>query len=112
MQFVFPQVKERRFSGFNPNVIFQGKVRHRASALLPADGETPRFVQLYVFDPSLESTQRYENMVLPRSATMSQKIKLKDILNVIQEVMHLHNPFINDFKQIMEMNDSDLAGGK
>ena len=75
------QVKERRFSGYNPTVIFQGKVSHRAGALLPPDGETPKFVQLYVFDPALENTQRYENMVLPTSVSNPDRINLKRILS-------------------------------
>ena len=106
------QVKERRFSGYNPTVIFQGKVSHRAGALLPPDGETPKFVQLYVFDPALENTQRYENMVLPTSVSNSDRINLKRILDVIQNVMHQNNPFISDFKQILELSDEDLADGK
>ena len=44
------KVQEKKFSGFNPSVIFQGQLMHRVGALLPPDGEPPRFAQLYVFE--------------------------------------------------------------
>ena len=51
-------VTERNLGGFNPSVVFQGKVHHRAGALLPADGEQPKCAQLYVYDSAMESTFR------------------------------------------------------
>ena len=51
-------VTERNLGGFNPSVVFQGKVHHRAGALLPADGEQPKCAQLYVCDSAMESTFR------------------------------------------------------
>ena len=106
------QVKIKNFQGFTPAVIFQGKVQHFAGALQPADGETPRFAQLYVHDPQMEFTQRYENMVLPSSTSRSDKSRLKQILPIIQEEIHQHNPFVQDFKQIVEISDDLLADGK
>ena len=44
------QVTEKRFDRFTPSVIFHGKVHHRVGALLPEDGDTARFAQLYCFD--------------------------------------------------------------
>ena len=59
------QVNEKRFGSFTPSVIFQGKVHHRIGPLLPADGSSPVFAQLYCFDPSLETAQRFANMYIP-----------------------------------------------
>ena len=56
------QVKQRQFNGFNPSVIFEGKVKHRAGPLLPDNGEIPRFAQLYVHDPGFETTQRFNKL--------------------------------------------------
>ena len=106
------QVKEKRFPGYNPSVIFQGKVNHRTGPLLPADGEHPVFAQLYVYDAALENTQRFQNMILPENLTKPQKIKLKQILDAIQSEIHRVNPFVADFKQILEIDDEELAGGK
>ena len=54
------QVLEKRFQNLNPSVIFQGQVKHRTGPLLPSDGETPRFSQLYCLDSRLESSQRFK----------------------------------------------------
>ena len=106
------QVSERRFQGFAPSVVFQGRVQHRAGSLLPADGEQPRFAQLYVYDPALESTQRYQNMVIPNSLTRNQRNLLQESLQTVQSVIHQHNPFVKDFKQILEMPNEAIADGK
>ena len=79
---------------------------------MPADGETPVFAQLYVYDAELENTQRFNNMILPASVTKSQKIKLKEILDEVQSEIHRVNPFVSDFKQILEIEDEELVGGK
>ena len=76
------QGNDRNMPGFNPSVVFQGRVQHRAGALLPAEGEQPRFAQLYVFDAAMESTQRFQNMQMQIPATTSnaQKSILRDLL--------------------------------
>ena len=51
-------VAEKHHRGFNPSVIFQGKLSHRAGSIRHAEGEHPVFAQLYVLDASLESTTR------------------------------------------------------
>ena len=106
------KVAEKRFDRFTPSVIFHGKVHHRVGALLPEDGDTARFAQLYCFDASLEKTQRFQNMYLPESVTVGQKLQLKEILETVQAVIHEHNPFVNDFKQILEISDDELGDGK
>ena len=104
------QVNEKRFAGFSPNVIFQGQAFHRTGALIPADGERPVYSQLYVMDSALEKTQRFANMTLPRGLSQQQKTNLKSILDSIQDSIHAVNPFVADFKQIIELED--LAEGK
>ena len=41
-------VRERIQPGFSPTVTFMGKATHRLGPLQPAEGQRPRFVQLYV----------------------------------------------------------------
>ena len=106
------KVKLRTFQGFTPSIVFQGRVQHRAGALLPADGELPRFAQLYVYDPAMETTHRFENMVVPTSLSNAQKAILKDLLQNVQEVLHQVNPFVKDFKQIIELPDEEISEGK
>ena len=52
------RINERRMPGFNPSLIIAGQVQHRMGSLLPEDGQIPRYAQLYVHDPSLESLTR------------------------------------------------------
>ena len=52
------------------------------------------------------------NMQIPASMTNSQKGVLKQILQDVQKVIHEHNPFVKDFKQILELPQDELAQGK
>ena len=104
------ETTERR-GGFTPSVIFQGKVHHRVGPLLPDHGEVPRFAQLYVFDPTLESSTRFNNMVLPTALSIEQKLMMNDALQTVQNELHSCNPFVQDFLQIVEMPEENLANG-
>ena len=106
------QVNERRLSGYNPSVIFQGKVHQKVGPLLPDEGETPRFAQLYVHDPASEETDRYRNIVLPKSMSVVERVTIRDLLERVQYELQRVNPFIKDFKQIVELSDEDIALGK
>ena len=95
-------MKENR-NGYSPSLIIKGKVYHRIGPLLPGEGESPRYAQLYVNDPNLESSIRFGNMVLPSSVTSSQREVLKSLLERVQMAIHRENPFVSDFKQILEL---------
>ena len=105
------QVNERHMR-FQPTVVFQGRVQHRVGPLQAEEGEIPRFVQLYVNDPSLETAQRFKNMYIPASTSQHQKQQLEGILTTVQEALHANNPFVKDFKQIMEIGEDQLPQGK
>ena len=98
--------------GFQPTVVFQGRLQHRFGPLQAEKGEIPRFVQLYVHDASLETSQRFKNMYVPASMSQTQKQMLEGMLATVQEALHDFNPFIKDFKQIMEIGDGQLPEGK
>ena len=106
------QVKLKRFSGFNPSVIIQGKVVHTTGPLIPKEGEVPKFSQLYCCDPNLEKSQRFENLLLPEKTSAKDKRDLKKLLEILQGEIRKANPFIKDFMMIMEIPDEDLANGK
>ena len=105
-------MKIKRFSGFNPSVIIQGKVVHQTGPLIPKEGEVPRFSQLYCCDPNLEKSQRFENLLLPEKTSAKDKRDLKKLLEILQGEIRKANPFIKDFMMIMEIPDEDLANGK
>ena len=107
------QVKERKFtSGFTPCVVFEGKLTHRVGPLQAAEGQKPCFAQIYVHDPSLETAIRFNNMFIPGNMSEPQKKILKEILEKVQQDLHSHNPFIQDFKQITDMDVDQLGQGK
>ena len=107
------QVKERNLGmGFTPCVTFQGKVTMRAGPLQAEEGERPCFSQLYVHDSNLETSQRFKNMTIPASMSKPQKKVLEGVLSKVQNVLHIHNPFVKDFKQILEIPAAELAHGK
>ena len=66
------QINERHM-GFQPTVVFQGRLQHRVGPLQAEEGEIPRFVQLYVHDASLETSQRFKNMYVPTGTSQVQK---------------------------------------
>ena len=105
------QVNERS-RGFQPTVVFEGRVQHRVGPLQAEDGEIPRFVQLYVHDPSLESAQRFKNMYIPANVSHNHKQQLEGILTSVQQALHTNNPFVRDLKQIMEIGEEQLPQGK
>ena len=105
-------VHERTFTNFNPSVIFQGRVVQRMGPLQAEPGTRPCFAQLYVLDSSLETTTRFMNMTIPADTPQNTKNILKKLLQNVQQVMHDNNPFIKDFKQILEIPEEELHGGK
>ena len=106
------KANEKKFRGFAPSLVFQGRVQNRAGSLLPSEGEDARFAQLYVYDPALESSQRFKNMVIPSNMSPAQRNLLKETLNTAQNEIHLHNPFVQDFIQIIEMPEEEFVDGK
>merc|ERR1712082_127822 len=105
-------VWERTFSHFSPTVIFQGRVIQRMGSLLAEPGAPPLFAQIYVLDPSLETTTRFANMTLPANMSHRDKENMKLLLETVQQVIHQHNPFVREFKQILETPEEELEGGQ
>ena len=79
---------------------------------MPKEGETPKFSQLYLCDPNLEHSQRFQNMVLPERISSKDKNNLKKLLSLLQGEIHRANPYIKDLLMIMEIPDEELAQGK
>ena len=96
---------------YAPTVIFQGQVHQFAGSLQARDGETPVFTQLYVLDPSLEFTTRFANLSVPQNITVQERGKLGEILFEVQELLKRDNPYIKDYRQIIEIPEEELATG-
>ena len=106
-------MRERRFQqGFCPNVIFEGKVHQYSGPLQAEDGEDPKFAQLYVKDPALETAHRQGNMSLPSRMSQEDRETMHTILYHLQELLKQNNPYIKDFKMICEIPEEDLLDGQ
>ena len=104
--------KQRSFGGGPSNVVYQGKVKYLVGPLQAAQGEKPCFAQLYVHDPNLETGLRLSGMTLPAGTSLRQKKILKQVLAKVQADLHKCNPFVRDFKQIMELDEAELGQGQ
>ena len=105
--------KQRTFpGGFTPNVVYEGKVTYRVGPLQAAEGEKPCFAQLYVHDPSLETGLRLSGMTIPAGTSTRQKKILQEVLVKVQNDLHQFNPFVQDFKQIVDIPETELGEAK
>ena len=105
--------KQKSFGGgFAPSIVYEGKVTYLVGPLQAAEGEKPCFAQLYVHDPSLETGLRLSGMTIPAGTSKKQKKILEKVLHQVQTDLHEFNPFVRDFKQIMEIPDTDIGEGK
>ena len=83
--------------GFMPTVKIQGQLSHRMGSLLPADGDEPKFLQIYfIGNPEAEANRR--EMIA--DGVWNSTIK------VIQEVLHEKNEYIQRFKYLLEHDEN------
>ena len=80
--------------------------------LQAAEGERPCFAQLYVHDPSLETGLRLSGMTIPAGTSTRQRKILQQVLVKVQNDLHQFNPFVRDFKQIVEIPETELGEAK
>ena len=105
--------KTRTFGGgFTPSIVYEGRVSYLAGPLQAAEGEKPCFAQLYVHDPSLETGLRLSGMTIAAGTSEKQRKILQQVLVKVQSDLHKYNPFVRDFKQIVDMDEAELGQGK
>ena len=76
------------------------------------EGEEPRVAQLFVHDPALEKTAWVANMQMPATLSLKERQYVKTIVEHLQEDLKQINPFVKDFRQIVELSPNDLQGGQ
>ena len=106
------RVGERKFPGYNPCVIFEGKLHHIMGSLIPQSETAPIFAQMYIQDFDLKDSKRFNNLFLPASMKLSEKLHIQRIVDTVRSVMAHCNPFANDFKHIMELEKKNILHGK
>ena len=80
-------------AGFNPSFRIQGQVYHLIGSMVPTQGESPKFAQIYFID-------KEESEVATRSAIVNG---LKpDIIRGINQLLHQNNHYVELFKVAKE----------
>ena len=102
-------VKQKIFANLSPSVIFHGKVVQLFGPLQHEPGESPCYAQLYILDTDMQTTIRFNNMNINPHMSMNQQQLMRTILESVQRVIHLHNPYVKEFKQILEIPQDQLA---
>ena len=106
------KAKEQQMqSGFQPSVIIGGRIQHMMGPLEADDGTSPKFAQLYIKDPQLENSQRFESMSLPAGMSTSNKQRMKEVLRKVQDDLHRVNPYVKDFLQVKELQADEMPQG-
>ena len=61
-------------------------------------------------DAQLETTTRFGNLTIPAGVAAEHKEVMRGILEEQQAIMHSVNPYVKDYRQIMEIPDDRLTG--
>ena len=89
--------KEIMNEGFSPSLKFQGTIYHNIGALKPNEGEQPKFAQHYIHDASMTA----DDEVAMRMKSANNTNLKPDIVKQLQEMLHIHNPYVKTFKVIV-----------
>ena len=76
-------------AGFNPSFRIQGQVYHLIGSIVPTEGESPKFAQIYFIDDR-------ESEIATRSA-IDDGLK-PDIIRGINQLLHESNHYAEVFK--------------
>jgi hypothetical protein len=76
-----------------------GQVHHRIGSLLPPKDETPKFIQLYIYDTSNEVRNRLRCLTADKTPAGCLKPSIVDDL---MKMFDHHNPFIQKFRMAKE----------
>ena len=107
------QYNQRQFrAGHFKPIVIEGSVHQFLGPLIEKEAETPRFAQLWLHDPAMETTKRVQNMNLPADISRSEEDAVRKIIEDLQVELKRINPYIKDFRQIVDIPAEQLQGGK
>jgi len=72
-----------------------GQVHHRIGSLLPPDGASPKFIQLYIYDTTNEVSNRLAAL---NSSDRSSEPLDPSIVEILIKMLDEHNPFAKKFR--------------
>ena len=85
-------------SGFNPSFRIQHQVYHLSGSIIPTEGESPKFVEIYLIDD-------HESEVTTRTAIVDG-LKL-DIIRDVNQLLHDRNHYVEVFKVTKEIFEQE-----
>ena len=85
-------------SGFNPSFRIQGQIYHLIGSIVPTEGESPKFAQIYFIDDR-------ESEVATRTAIMD--VLKPDIIRGINQLLHDNNHYVKVFKVAKEIFEQE-----
>ncbi|CAI0422981.1 unnamed protein product [Linum tenue] len=77
-------------------MVICGENYHRIGSLLPAEGERPKFAQLYMFEPENEIDNRLSNFASRDSQLMPE------LLTSLLHMLDQHNELVKTFRRIRQ----------
>ncbi|WJX28646.1 DNA helicase [Trifolium repens] len=91
-----------------PQFVISGQNYHRIGSLLPVDGQSPKFAQLYIYDTQNEINNRLSHFRFPDSDNQLDPMLVNEIL----VVMDGHNKLVQSFRMLKleEMMDDFRKG--
>ena len=89
---------------FQPMIVLSGQLMEYFAPLEAEPDERPQCAQLYLIDPRLESSTRVEGLRIPTGYSEAKQQAMKVILQDLQRIIHELNPYVKDFKQVIEHN--------
>ena len=81
------------------NFRIHGQVYHRIRSLLPDEGKSPKFAQLYIHDTAHENKNR---------CNIIQNLN-EDILQNLQNMLYEHNSYIQSFRQVRDLIQTNIS---
>lgn len=72
-----------------------GQTYHRIGSLLPVDGASPKFVELYIFYTDNEISNRIQ--ALDRTEAIAEDLDI-DIVKGLLDMLNEHNPIVKTFR--------------
>lgn len=90
--------KDATLPGWKATCRIQGQVYHRIGSLQPLPNELKQFLQIYFIEDYQKQAETRRNISLD--------LKFNTILD-LQEFLHNHNPYVEDFKLAMQRAGSE-----
>ncbi|MCH81103.1 ATP-dependent DNA helicase PIF1, partial [Trifolium medium] len=81
-----------------PQFVISGQNYHRIGSLLPNDGQSPKFAQLYIYDTQNEVNNRLSHFSFTESNNQLDPILVTEILSVMDE----HNKLVQSFRMVRD----------